>query len=222
MRTLIFAALFTLIALPALAAGGPVTDEPKTAGLTEDQKTLYAVGLIMATQLAVFDLSPGELEYVKQGLADATGGRKPLVEMDAYLAKVQKMAATRSSAKTAEFLEKEGHAKGAVKTASGLVYTSLKEGSGPSPSATDTVKVEYRGTLISGTEFDSSYKAGKPLEIKLDQVIKCWSEGIPKMKTGGKARLVCPPELAYGERGSGRIPPSAALIFEVELLEVKK
>ena len=118
--------------------------------------------------------------------------------------------------------EKAGAAK-EVKTASGLVYTELKAGSGPSPTATDTVKVNYRGTLADGTEFDSSYKRGQPAEFPLNRVIPCWTEGVQKMKVGGKAKLVCPPSIAYGDRGAGRaVPPGATLTFEVELLDIKK
>jgi FKBP-type peptidyl-prolyl cis-trans isomerase FkpA len=110
-----------------------------------------------------------------------------------------------------------------VKTASGLVYTSIKEGSGAQPTAMDTVKVHYRGTLPNGTEFDSSYKRNAPAEFPLTRVIKCWTEGVQMMKVGGKAQLVCPPEIAYGARGAGSaIPPNATLHFEIELLEVKK
>jgi FKBP-type peptidyl-prolyl cis-trans isomerase FkpA len=110
-----------------------------------------------------------------------------------------------------------------VTTASGLVYTAIKEGTGPSPTATDVVKVHYRGTLPDGKEFDSSHKRGQPAEFPLNRVIKCWTEGVQKMKVGGKAKLVCPPSIAYGERGAGGvIPPNATLHFEVELLEIKK
>jgi FKBP-type peptidyl-prolyl cis-trans isomerase FkpA len=110
-----------------------------------------------------------------------------------------------------------------VTTASGLVFESLKEGSGPSPSATDTVRVHYRGTLPDGKEFDSSYQRGQPAEFPLNRVIKCWTEGVQMMKPGGKARLTCPPAIAYGERGAGGvIPPNATLLFEVELLEIKR
>ncbi|WP_140631416.1 FKBP-type peptidyl-prolyl cis-trans isomerase [Methylibium rhizosphaerae] len=110
---------------------------------------------------------------------------------------------------------------GAVVTASGLVYRSLKEGTGASPVAADTVKVHYKGTLPDGTEFDSSYKRGTPAEFPLSRVIKCWTEGVQRMKVGGKARLTCPPGIAYGERGAGGvIPPNATLHFEVELLAI--
>ena len=111
--------------------------------------------------------------------------------------------------------------KGAVVTPSGLVFLSLKDGSGASPAATDTVKVHYRGTFTDGREFDSSIKRGQPAEFPLNRVIPCWTEGVQKMKPGGKARLTCPSAIAYGERGAGgTIPPNSTLQFEVELLAI--
>ena len=111
---------------------------------------------------------------------------------------------------------------GAVATPTGLVYRSLKDGSGASPAAADTVKVHYRGTLLDGTEFDSSIKRGQPAEFPINRVIKCWTEGVQRMKVGGKAKLTCPAAIAYGERGTpgGPIPPNATLTFEVELLGI--
>ena len=109
-----------------------------------------------------------------------------------------------------------------VTTKSGLVIQTLKEGTGTAPKATDTVKVHYRGTFIDGKEFDSSYKRGEPAEFPLNRVIPCWTEGLQKMKVGGKAKLTCPPAIAYGSRGAaGVIPPNATLNFEVELLGIK-
>ncbi len=220
MRRLIIAALITLLALPAFAA-----DAPKS----EEQKTLYALGLAMARQLAPLGLSPAEFEFVKQGLIDAATGKKPAVELEAYGPKIQELAKARLKAQgdklaatTKEFVDKAAKEKGAVTTDSGLIYLSLQEGSGASPTATDKVKVHYRGTLVNGEEFDSSYKRGQPAEFPLNGVIKCWTEGLQKMKVGGKARLVCPPAIAYGDRSAGIIPPNATLVFEVELLEVKK
>ncbi|WP_294764969.1 FKBP-type peptidyl-prolyl cis-trans isomerase [uncultured Rhodoferax sp.] len=110
---------------------------------------------------------------------------------------------------------------GAVTSSTGLVYRSLKEGSGASPKASDTVKVHYRGTLADGREFDSSYARGTPLEFPLSRVIPCWTEGVQRIKLGGKAKLTCPATIAYGARGAGGvIPPNATLQFEVELLGI--
>lgn len=137
------------------------------------------------------------------GLALATAGALP--------AWAQTDAAAQAAAKE----------PGAVVTASGLVFKSLKDGSGASPKASDTVKVHYRGTFPDGKEFDSSYKAGGPIEFPLNGVIKCWTEGVQMMKVGGKAKLVCPAPIAYGSRGAGSvIPPNATLVFEVELLGI--
>jgi FKBP-type peptidyl-prolyl cis-trans isomerase FkpA len=111
--------------------------------------------------------------------------------------------------------------EGAVVTSSGLVYRSLKDGTGASPKATDKVTVHYKGTFPDGREFDSSYKRGQPIDFPLNGVIPCWTEGVQRMKIGGKAKLTCPPEIAYGARGAGGvIPPNATLVFEVELLGV--
>ena len=114
-------------------------------------------------------------------------------------------------------------AAGPETSASGLIYESIQDGTGPSPKATDVVKVNYRGTFPdSGKEFDSSYKHGQPIEFPLNRVIQCWTEGVQKMKVGGKARLTCPPAIAYGSSGAGGvIPPNATLVFEVELLAIK-
>ncbi|PIF90353.1 FKBP-type peptidyl-prolyl cis-trans isomerase FkpA [Acidovorax sp. 62] len=110
-----------------------------------------------------------------------------------------------------------------VTTASGLVYEVIKEGSGESPKATDTVKVHYKGTFPDGKEFDSSYKRGEPTEFPLNRVIPCWTEGVQRMKPGGKAKLTCPPGIAYGANGAGGvIPPNATLNFEIELISVKR
>ncbi len=220
MRVAALAILLAFCALPARA------EEPKT----EEQKTLYALGLAMARELSVFNLSPAELELVKRGLTDAATSKKVAVDLETYSPKIQELARSRrhdtgekQAAAGKGFAEKAASEKGAVKTDSGLVYVSSKEGSGPSPAVTDTVKVNYRGTLIDGKEFDSSYKHGQPAEFRLDKVIKCWTEGLQRMKAGGKAKLVCPPSIAYGEQGAGAvIPPNATLVFEVELLEIKK
>lgn len=219
MRKLLLTALAVLIAVPAFAV------EPKT----EDQKTLYAIGLVVARQFSVLSLTPEELDFVKQGLTDGVTGKTPLVDVGAYGSKIQQFATDRRNAQgeklaaeAKQYMEKAAKEKGAVKTASGMVYIPMKEGKGTSPAASDKVKVNYRGTLVDGKEFDSSYAAGQPAEFQLDRVIKCWTEGLQMMKPGGKAKLVCPPELAYGDRGAGVIPANATLVFEVELLDVVK
>lgn len=110
-----------------------------------------------------------------------------------------------------------------VTTASGLVYESLKDGTGDSPKATDTVKVHYKGMFLDGKEFDSSYKRGEPTSFLLNRVIPCWTEGVQRMKPGGKAKLTCPPAIAYGAAGAGGvIPPNATLNFEIELIAVSR
>lgn len=198
------------------------------ADMTEEQKTVYAIGAIIGKQVSVFNLSPAELELVKKGLSDSTQG-KPAVELEVYGPKVQELANKRMVAAGAKqaavgktFIEKAAKETGAVKTASGLVYIPLKEGTGPSPVLADTVKVHYRGTLVDGTEFDSSYKRGEPIEFPLTGVIKCWGEGVQKLKVGGKAKLVCPAAIAYGDNSPPAIPPGSTLVFEVELLGITK
>ena len=124
------------------------------------------------------------------------------------------------AARSAAYLEKAGAEPGAEKTASGLIYRELTPGTGPMPAATNKVQVHYRGTLVDGTQFDSSYDRNEPLEIGLNQVIPCWTEGVQKMRVGGKSQLVCPAEIAYGAQGRPGIPGGAALIFEVELLGI--
>ncbi len=222
MRRLLVSALAILIAVPALAADPPKAD---------DEKTFYAVGLNIARDLAIFDASPAEFEAVQRGLSDGFKG-KPAVDVAEYTKKIQELALVRRKAlgkRLAEgnkaFLENAANAKGAVKTPSGLVYMSLSEGSGATPKTGDTVKVHYRAMLADGREFGNTYKSKEPIDIALtkDGVIKCWSEGLQMMKAGGKARWVCPPELAYGETGVGdTILPYATLVFEVQLLEVKQ
>jgi FKBP-type peptidyl-prolyl cis-trans isomerase FkpA len=197
---------------------------------TDDQKTVYALGAMMGRNVASLKLTPEEVALLQKGLQDVASGKKPEVDLDVYGPRVQQLAQTRlaagaqaEQARGQAFLEKAGQEQGAVRTTSGLVYTTLKPGSGASPAATDTVKVHYRGTLIDGTEFDSSIKRGQPAEFQLKGVIPCWTEGVQRMKVGEKAKLVCPPALAYGDRGAPpAIPGHATLVFEVELLEIKK
>ncbi|WP_043407876.1 FKBP-type peptidyl-prolyl cis-trans isomerase [Archangium violaceum] len=188
---------------------------------TEEEKTVYALGLSIGRSIKMFDLSPAELELVKKGMTDAATGAKPAVDLEKYGPNLQPLAKSRQERAGQKFLETASKEKGATKLPSGVVYKELKAGTGSSPKATDTVKVNYRGTLITGTEFDSSYKRGEPAEFPLNGVIPCWTEGVQKMKVGGKSQLVCPAKVAYGDQGSPpTIPPNATLVFEIELLGI--
>jgi len=222
MRTFIFSLITSLFLIPAPIPAG--AQEPGN----EDQKTLYALGLAISQSLGTFTLSEAELEMVKSGMIDGVLKRPPKVDLQTYGPKIQqlqqaRMAAVAESEKKAgaAFLTKAASEKSSTKTESGIVITPIKPGSGATPKATDTVKVHYHGTLIDGTVFDSSVKRGEPATFPLNQVIKCWTEGVQQIKVGGKSRLVCPANLAYGERGSPpTIKPGATLVFEVELLEI--
>jgi len=219
----------SLVAAPPAAK--PAAAKPAAAdssGLkTEEDKVMYTVGLVISRNLGPFTLNDRELELVKQGLADGVH-KTPKVALETYGPKVNELAKQRQAAAAAiekkagdEFLAKAATEKGAVKKPSGLVFVEQRSGKGESPKPTDTVKVNYRGTLTDGTEFDSSYKRNEPASFRLDQVIKCWTEGVQMMKPGGKAKLFCPAAIAYGDGGSPPlIKPGATLVFEVELLEV--
>jgi FKBP-type peptidyl-prolyl cis-trans isomerase FkpA len=198
--------------------------EPALA--TDEEKTVYALGLAVWQNLVPLDLSPAEVEIVKRAIGDAAAG-KPKLPLEEYRPKLSafgeargKRTVEKEKARSRAFIESAARETGAVKTASGLVFSELQAGTGESPKATDRVKVHYRGTLINGTEFDSSYKRQQPAEFPLGGVIPCWTEGLQKMKVGGKARLVCPSEIAYGDRGRPSIPGGAALVFEIELLGI--
>ncbi len=194
--------------------------------MTDEQKIIYALGLSVYQSLAQFELSPAELDILKRALNDAAA-KKPAINLSEWGPKIQGLAqergaraAERAKAESQAYLDKAAAEPGAVKTPSGLIYKEITPGTGASPKATDTVTVNYRGTLVDGTEFDSSYKTGQPAQFPLNGVIACWTEGVQKMKVGGKATLVCPASLAYGERGRPGIPGGAALIFEIELMNV--
>ena len=224
--------LLSLVLVAALAFAGCGSGSTSSTGKpeTEQEKTLYALGLIMGGNLSSFSLTPAELDMVKKGIADAATGAKPLVDLKEYGQKVQEMAHARAMAaaevekkKSNTFLENAAKEQGAQKTATGLVYQSLKAGTGANPTAADTVKVHYQGSLTDGTVFDSSIERGQPVEFPLSQVIPCWTEGVQKMKVGEKAKLICPSALAYGDQGRPpRIPGGATLVFEVELLDIVK
>ncbi|GAB4223302.1 MAG: FKBP-type peptidyl-prolyl cis-trans isomerase [Acidobacteriota bacterium] len=218
--------LLTALAL-ALAAGPAVMADAKVP-TTDDEKIVYAIGLVLAKNLAPLGLSADDLALIEAGLTDGVMGRKPKVDLAIWGPKIQEFAqqraaaaAEREKAAGAEFLAEEAAKPGAQKTDSGLIYFEVEPGTGPSPKPTDRVRVNYKGTLRDGTVFDSSYDRGEPAEFPLDRVIRCWTEGLQKMKVGGKARLVCPADIAYGERGAPpTIGPNATLVFEVELLDI--
>ncbi len=212
----------SLMTAPVLAASpNPVNDE---------QKTLYALGLGLSQQIATFALSEAELEMVKNGLTDGVLKRTPKADLQTFGPKIQllyqsRLAVAAESEKKAgaAFVTKAASEKGATKTESGIVITPIKPGSGATPKATDTVKVHYHGTLTDGTVFDSSVKRGEPATFPLGKVIKCWTEGVQHIKVGGKSKLICPSNLAYGDTGSPpTIKPGATLVFEVELLDIVK
>jgi FKBP-type peptidyl-prolyl cis-trans isomerase FkpA len=227
----------------------------------DDDKTLYALGLVVGRNLGNFNLTPGEIDIVKAGLSDQLAKKTPLVEIEVYGPKIQALAQARMGAggvppggqpgaqamgqppaapnpqlaaqmaaaaadqkkKSADFEATAAKEAGAVKTSSGLIFKSLSPGNGDSPKASDKVKVNYEGKLVDGTVFDSSYKRGQPIDFPLNQVIPCWTEGVQKMKVGEKAQLVCPANIAYGDRGRPPvIPGGATLVFQVELLQIEK
>jgi FKBP-type peptidyl-prolyl cis-trans isomerase FkpA/FKBP-type peptidyl-prolyl cis-trans isomerase FklB len=217
--------LLVLLALAFVVEAAPASAQELK---TDNDKALYAIGVALADRLAPFALTASELELVKAGLGDAVLGRERKAEPREQMARIQQLRSARAATVAAAekksgdaYLAKAATATGATKTESGLVMTTLKPGTGPSPKATDKVKVHYHGTLIDGSVFDSSVQRGQPATFPLNGVIKCWTEGVQLMKVGGKSRLVCPAELAYGERGAPpRIKPGATLVFEVELLEI--
>ena len=210
-------------------SSGPGASAPPKLD-TEEQKTLYALGLLLGRNIKTFALKPEELAIVKAGLTDAVTDTKPQVELDAYGPKVNELAQKRAAAeadeakkKGQEFADKVAKEKDATKTASGIVIRTITGGSGASPAANDVVKVHYEGKLIDGTVFDSSIKRGQPAEFPLNGVVPCWTEALQKMKKGGKSQVVCPSAVAYGDRGSPPdIQPGATLSFEVELLDFHK
>jgi len=207
-----------------VAPAKPATAKPLT---TDDEKAVYALGLSMYERLqGQFDLSPAEVDILKRAITDAQN-KKPEAKLEDWGPKIntlaqerQKRVVERKKAESADFLAKAAAEPFSIKTDSGIIYREITAGTGASPKATDTVKVHYRGTLTDGTEFDSSYKRNEPASFGLDHVIKCWTEGVQKMKVGGKSRLVCPSDLAYGDQGRPGIPPAAVLVFEIELLEI--
>ena len=201
-----------------------------TGPQTEDEKALYALGALVAGNLASFDLTEAELKHVQAGFGDSALKKKIDLDVQSYVPKLQELnkarveKAAEAEKKVSEaFLAKAAGEAGAKQTPTGLVYSEIKAGTGPTPAATDTEKVHYHGTLTDWTVFDSSVERKEPATFPLNGVISCWTEGVQLMKVGGKAKLVCPSSIAYGDQGRGaQIKPGATLVFEVELLGIEK
>jgi FKBP-type peptidyl-prolyl cis-trans isomerase FkpA len=194
---------------------------------TDDEKALYALGVILAR-----NFTAKELELVKAGLTDGAHDKSSMDQaaLEAALPKLEELqktrladATTKEKAAGSAFLAKAATEKDATKTASGLVIRTVQAGTGASPTADDVVKVHYTGKFVDGKVFDSSVERNEPATFPLSGVIPCWTEAVQLMKVGGKAQVVCPPELAYGEEGR---PPQmrggATLVFDIELLEIMK
>ena len=226
-------------AAPAAPAAAKRAKKPASAGpgasMTEDESTFYAYGYKIGQNIGqnlVSTMSPSanEVKAIVSGLRDAITGKPEAVSMAVYLPKFSEMAMKRVAVK-AEAAKAKGKAyadefakqDGVKPIPMGGYIKTLREGTGAVPSADDTVKVNYRGTLIDGTEFDSSYKRGEPATFPLRNVIPCWTNGVAMMKVGGKSQLVCPSDVAYGDQGHPPvIPGGSTLVFEVELLEIVK
>ena len=209
---------------------GKKMDAKKTVELkTDQQKAGYAIGTQIGTDFKSKDLDI-DLDAFLRGFREAFLGKKSAmteIEIRQTLEAFGKHMQEAQQKKTAElskagkaFLEENKKKKGVVVLPSGLQYKVIKEGTGATPKASDTVKTHYKGTLIDGTEFDSSYKRGKPVEFPVEGVIPGWTEALQLMKVGAKWELYIPSDIAYGPRGSRTIPPDSALIFEIELLDI--
>ncbi len=194
----------------------------------KEDDIFYVLGVAASQGLRAFGLSERELDTVLEGVKDGVTGDAGSVDPREHMAAIQELQRERMAAVAAEekkrsmeFIASAAKEKGATQYDSGLIMTTLSEGSGSSPTATDTVRVHYHGTFRTGDVFDSSVQRGQPATFPLNGVIPCWTEGVAKMKVGGKSKLVCPSDIAYGDNGRPpSIPGGAALVFEVELLEI--
>jgi len=195
---------------------------------TEDDKAFYTLGYFVMKRANQFELDDREKKMVMAGAQDALSGDEAAVDLSTYQQRLAELFHERQSrgaeaekAASNDWVASYASRPGAVKTPSGLVFIETKAGSGPRPEKTDTVRVHYHGTLRDGTVFDSSVDRGTPAEFPLNRVIPCWTEAIQRMSVGGKAELICPSSIAYGDRGAPpKIPPGAALHFDVELLAI--
>jgi FKBP-type peptidyl-prolyl cis-trans isomerase FkpA len=219
------------LVLGMLGGCSRLTGGSASAPKTEEDKTLYALGMIIGRNLADFNLTPRELDIVKAGMTDTVEKKKPPIEIETYGPKVDKLHTDRKVARAAKekeagkaAVEAAAREPGAVKTAAGAVVRITKPSTGATPQPTDKVQVHYTGKLLDGTVFDTSRKpGGQPVTFPLNGVIKCWTEGVGMMKVGEQAVLTCPSETAYGDFGQGgKIPGGATLVFDVELLSIAK
>lgn len=222
-------AALALAACSASDSSAPSTTNAAADALeTDEAKTLYALGLAIGGNVQEFKLTDAEVTLVADGIRDAVLGNEPKVDLQTYgprlqiLAQERMVAAAGAEKQAAEaWLTEQAAQPGAERSTAGVVFISMTEGTGANPTAESTVRVHYHGTLRDGTVFDSSVERGEPISLSLDGVIPCWTEGVQKIKVGGKARLVCPSDTAYGAEGQGSIPGGAALAFEVELLAIE-
>jgi len=196
---------------------------------TEDDKILYTLGQVLGQNITEAGLTEDEISPVLAGLSDSALGREPQVDIDQYgsvlniFMQQRILAAADVELTEAEaFLDQEAALPGTTRTESGIVIQEIEAGTGATPTADDTVTVHYQGSLRNGTVFDSSVERGEPATFPLGQVIPCWTEAVQMMQVGGKSRLVCPPDLAYGPAGQPGIPGNSALVFEVELLGIEE
>ena len=225
--------LTTLGMLGALALSSACNKQQASSSVTpksEDDKTFYSMGVLMGSRLKAVDLKDNEINMIVQGLKDSAKGQENKdIDVATYRGKVQSIFRARMEKNTDKFkkegkdyLEKFVSKEGGQKTKSGIGYKVLKPGTGAKPKASDTVEVHYHGTLIDGKVFDSSVDRKKKISFPLNRVIKCWTEGMQLVGIGGKIRLVCPSELAYGDQGAPpKIPGGSTLIFDVELFSIK-
>jgi len=219
----VVACLVTLLSFGTTAAFA-AAPEPTT----DEQKTLYALGLAMNQSLDVYTLNEAEFELVKSGLTDGFFKRASKVDLQTFGPKLQQLQQARASVIAeaekklgAAFLAKAAAESGAKKTESGAILVTIKEGNGATPKVSDMVKVSYVGTLIDGRVFDDSAKQGSPVSLGMNEMSKCWKEGMQQMKVGGKSKLICPSSLAYRDKGlPPLIKPGATLVFEIEFLEI--
>jgi FKBP-type peptidyl-prolyl cis-trans isomerase len=213
-----------------ISACADAAKKEKEVPMTDEQKALHSLGVLMSQNIASFNLTPEEAVFVQKGLGDGITGKVKPADVQGDVPKLQELERTRAAAKNEKlaseglaYLDKASKEAGATKTETGIVIKHTQPGTGASPGATDQVKVHYEGRLIDGKVFDSSKQRGEPATFPLNGVIPCWTEGLQAMKVGGKAQLVCPPDKAYGPSGSPpTIPPQATLVFDVELLEIVK